>query len=442
MQGTAWDTGRVGDEPRIRIESEVTTARDRADAGRWAPGQRASVNRIVRGPGRWFRLVGVVAVVGLLAGGLFWWVGDRGPEDGLSSGNARDTRPTRVAFHEAVGRLGQARSFAYEGEVHAAEQSTFRPGDWTARDVTVEGAVLMSHGLTRDVAVDATGRAVETVTSGPTVWTRSASTVDGLGDEPWEFRSAPGPATLGTAAIARLMFSATGPSEAARDATGRRLIHATLPPADPREGYGHLLDDADLVLTLDTEGDIARIAVRSAARGDPDLVLELDIMGLGEPQAIAPPEDGDAGLRRTVPVDELDAVGVRPVELGRVPEGWKLVGAWVIRAPEGPAECLRLVLSYRDPDAVSHGFMTLRVTTPKCGWMEGGDGEPEPLTAGSFEGAVVQAASGLTGDLLNGTTRVGFLTDLSAEDAATLLGSLQPFDPDREPTSLTGIPSD
>jgi hypothetical protein len=301
--------------------------------------------------------------------------------------------------------------------------------------------VLLGHSLTRDVAVDATGRAVETVTSGPTVWTRSASTVDGLSDEPWEFRSAPGPPTLGTAAVAHLILSATDPSEAARDATGRRLIHATLPPADPRDGYGDLLAGAELLLTLNVDGDIARIAVRSAY-DDPDLVLELDIMRLGEPQAIAPPDSGDGGLRRTVPIDELDAVGVRPVELGRVPEGWKLTGAWVIPAPARPAECLRLYLSYRDSDAVSHGFMTLRVTTPTCGWMERGDGEPEPLTAGSFEGTVVQAASGSTGDLLNGTTRVGFLTDLSAEDAATLLASLRPFDPEREPTSLAGIPSD
>lgn len=432
----------MGDEPPVHIERDATTARDVADVGHDAPGQGVSASRVVREPGRWSRLVVVVAVVGSLAGGLFWWVGERGPENGRSSGSASDTRPTRVAFNDAVHRLGQNASFAYEGEVHATEQGAFRPGEWTASDVTVEGAVLMSHRLTRDVAVDATGRAVETVTSGPTVWTRSASTVDGLANEPWEVRSAPGPPSLGTAAVAHLILSATNPSEAARDAPGRRLIHATLPPADPREGYGHLLDDAELVLTLDLDGDIARIAVRSAARGDPDLMVELDITRLGEPQAIAPPHRGDAGLRRTVPLDELDAVGVRPVELGRVPEGWKLIGAWVIPAPEGPAECLRLYLSYRDPDAVSHGFMTLRVTTPTCGWMEGGDGEPESLTAGSFEGTVVQAASGLTGDLLDGTTRVGFLTDLSAEDAATLLASLQPFDPDREPTSLTGIPSD
>ncbi|HET6664272.1 MAG TPA: hypothetical protein VFG94_08440 [Acidimicrobiales bacterium] len=346
-----------------------------------------------------------------------------------------------MAFNNAVHRLGQNASFAYEGEVHAAGQSAFRPGDWTARDVTVAGAVLLDHGLTRDVAVEATGRAVETVTSGPTVWTRSASTVDGISDEPWDFRSAPGPPTLGTAAVVHLILSATDPSEAARDASSRRLIHATLPPADPRDGYGDLLAGAELSLTLDRAGDIARVAVRSAHH-DPDLVLELDIMRLGEPQAIAPPGRGDAGLRRTVRLDELDAVGVRPVELGRVPEGWKLTGAWVIPAPAGPAECLRLYLSYRDPDAVSHGFLTLRVTTPTCGWMEAGDGEPEPLTAGSFEGTVVQAPPGTTGDLLDGTTRVGFLTDLSAEDAATVLASLRPFDPEREPTSLTGIPSD
>jgi hypothetical protein len=430
----------VGDEPPVHIEFEATNERDVAPVGDGAPGQGVSASRVVREPGRWSRLVVVVAVVGSLAGGLFWWLGERGPEDGLSSGRASDARPTRVAFNDAVHRLGQNASFAYEGEVHAAEQSAFRPGGWTGRDVTVEGAVLMTPGLTRDVAVDATGQAVETVTSGPIVWTRSASGVDGLADEPWEVRSAPGPARLGTAAVARLILSATAPSEAARDATGRRVIHATLPPADPREGYGDLLDDAELVLMLDPDGDIARIAVRSA-QDDPDLVVELDIKRLGEPQAIALPE-GDAGLRRTVPVEQLDAVGLQPVELGGVPDGWKLIGAWVIPAPEGPADCLRLYLSYRDPGAVSHGFITLRVTTPTCGWIEQGDGEPAPLTAGSFEGTVVQAAAGLTGDLLDGTTRVGFLTDLSAEDAATLLASLRPFDPHREPTSLASIPSE
>ena len=86
-------------------------------------------------------------------------------------------------------------------------------------------------------------------------------------------------------------------------------------------GYGDLLAGAELLLTLDTDGDIARITLRTAELGDPDLVLELDIMRVGEPQAIAVPQDGDAGLRRTVPVDIRARWGWRPVELGQRPGG-------------------------------------------------------------------------------------------------------------------------
>jgi hypothetical protein len=196
------------------------------------------------------------------------------------------------------------------------------------------------------------------------------------------------PAIAGTAAVAHLILSATDPTEAARDATGRRLIQATLPPADPRDGYGDLLAGAELSLTLDVDGDVARVAARSA-QDDPDLVLGLDIMRLGEPQPIAPPDGGDAGLRRTVPVDELDAVGVRPVELGRVPERWTLIGAWVIPAPAGPPECLRLYLSYRDPDAV---------TCPGCGgqMVPGRLRVRERSRASSFSGSLGSTSGGAT----------------------------------------------
>lgn len=57
-------------------------------------------------------------------------------------------------------------------------------------------------------------------------------------------------------------------------------------------------------------------------------------------------------------------------------------GRWVAPGPVRPAECLRLYLWYRDPDAVSDGFMRLLVTSPMCGSAERGVGEPEPLTAG------------------------------------------------------------
>jgi hypothetical protein len=214
-----------------------------------------------------------------------------------------------------------------------------------------------------------------------------------------------------------------------------------VPAADRPDGYGDLLVGADVLLTLDEDGDVARIVVRSAP-DDPELVLELDVTRVGEPQAIAPPDSGNAGLRPTVPINELEAAGVRPVELGRVPAGWKLTGAWVTPGPTGPGECLRLYLSYHDPDAVSDNFMRLWVTSPMCGGVPPrGVGEPQPLSAGPFEGTVFEAGAGTAGDLLNGTTRVGFLTDLSAEDAATVLASLRPFDAETKPTPLAGIPS-
>jgi hypothetical protein len=296
----------VGDEPPIHIESEVTTAWDRADAGHDAPGQGASARRVVRGPGRLARLVGVVAVVGLLGGGLQWWARDGGRDGGdepSCGGIGGDrARATRIAFNEARYRLLPAGSFAYRGEVHAAEQSPFRPGERMAGDATVEGAVVLEHGLTHDVAVDASGRAVETVTSGPKVWTRSASTVDGLGTAPWAVRTSdfmvavdpyvgrPLP-LLGAAAITYLLLSARDPRPVAPDPAGRCVIRTSMPAVDERDPYADLSVGVDLLVTLDGDGNLARIVVTSAP-DDPELVLDLDITKIGEPQAIAPPDSG------------------------------------------------------------------------------------------------------------------------------------------------------
>lgn len=297
----------MGDEPPIHIESEVTTAWDRADAGRDAPGRRGSARRVVRGPGRLARLVGVVAGVGLLGGGLLWWAGDGGRDDGdgpSCGGIGGDrARAARIAFYPATHRLLRAGSFAYRGEVHAAEQSPIRPGELTAGDVTVEGAVVLEHGLTHDVAVDASGRAAETVTAGPEVWTRSASTVDGLGSAPWADRTPVGrtPPLLGTAAVAYLLLSARDPRPVAPDPAGPCVIRASTPAVDRRDPYAVLSVDVDLLVTLDEDGNLVRIVVTSAA-DDPELVLDLDITETGEPQAIAPPDSGTPArtLRRTL----------------------------------------------------------------------------------------------------------------------------------------------
>ena len=46
-----------------------------------------------------------------------------------------------------------------------------------------------------------------------------------------------------------------------------------------------------LLVTLDGDGNLARIVVTSAP-DDPEPVLDLDITQIGEPQAIAPPDNG------------------------------------------------------------------------------------------------------------------------------------------------------
>src|SRR5918994_2155002 len=141
------------------------------------------------------------------------------------------------------------------------------------------------------------------------------------------------------AAVARLVESAGDPRWEAPDAAGRRVIRATLPAGEGQPGIratlpagelqewlsAGLLTGADLLLTLGEHGDVARMVVTSAPE-HPELVLELDIVGLGETQAISPPDSRDAAVRRTVPLDELEACGVHPVELGQVPAGWKLTG--------------------------------------------------------------------------------------------------------------------
>jgi PASTA domain len=287
----------VGDEPPIHIESEVTTAWDRADAGHEAPGRRASARRVVRGPGRLARLVGVVAVVGLLGGGLLWWARDGGRDGGdepSCGGIGGDrARAARIAFYPATHRLLSAGSFAYRGEVHAAEQSPLRPGGWTAGDATVEGAVVLEQGLTHDIAVDASGRAAETVTSGPKVWTRSASTVDGLGTAPWAVRTSVGRPLplLGTAAVTYLLLSGRDPKPVAPNPAGRCVIRASVPAVDRRDPYADPFVGVDLLVTLDGDGNLARIVVTSAP-DDPELVLDLDITQIGEPQAIALPGSG------------------------------------------------------------------------------------------------------------------------------------------------------
>jgi hypothetical protein len=207
----------VDDEPPIHIESKVTPAGAPADRGDHTSGQWSSTNRVVRGPGRWSPLAGVLAVVGLLAGGLLWWASDGEADDdsgaepycGIGGDRLRAARIVDVSTHRAL---------------------------------TVEGRVADLSAV----------------------------------------RSSADPIVVGPTAAPKLVSSARVPREEAPDAATRCVIRATVPAADRRDAFGERLVRGKVLLTLDEDGNIARIVVRSAP-GDSKLVVELDV---------APPDSG------------------------------------------------------------------------------------------------------------------------------------------------------
>jgi hypothetical protein len=440
----------VGDQPPIPMESRVTRESEAGEADNGVRGRGTSSGRVVHEPGGWPRFAAAVAVVALVAGGLVWALLDDEPAtDGDEEPVSDPSSPpnpqaeTRRAFAEAMLQFGEVHSFAYRGSVHASAARPFGAGGSAVGDLTVEGAVLLRPALTRETAADGRGRAEETLASGTTVWTRSATSADTLDAAPWAVRlgSPEAASTLDMQVVARLITTAGDPRGEAPDRAGRRVIRATLPTRG--DGGGNLLPlgAADVLLSLDDAGDIAHLVVTWPSR-DPQLVLDVEISGHNQPQDIAPPDRGPGALRSTVPVEALEAEGLRPLELGRVPAGWRLTGAWVGATRVMPSDdCSALNLVYGDPDAGSGHYLWLRLTAGRCLVRLEVSGDPQPLTVGTFEGSVVESSSGTIGFLFDGTTGVQFETDLPVDTVATLLASLRPFDPDSEPEPLTATSS-
>jgi hypothetical protein len=382
--------------------------------------------------------------------------GQASRDDGSDQRSHADTG--HAAYTEAVRRFGQARSFAYRGSVHAAGPSPMRPGAWLARDVTVEGAVLLPQAITREVAVAASGATVETVTSGQTAWSRTASSAGGLARAPWTVAMSPDltrpappgafdatrPNRLGMALVADVVRSAGNRRGGPPDAKGRRTLHAAAPMNAADLRYGDLLAGAEVSLVLDEAGDVDHIAVTSVPVDDPQLVVRLAIERLGEPELITPGEIGDPA-RGALPMDVLAAAGVEALELGRVPAGWALTDARATR--DGtmglPAECPWLRLDYRDLGAVPDGWLSLGVTSDGCRARMGRRGIAwgEPFRAGSFAGRAQESWASTTGTVSDGVTMVSFNADLSAHDTAVVLASLASFDEVTEPASIAGVPS-
>jgi hypothetical protein len=437
----------VGDEVEIRIEPGEP---EDGDGGRWAgPGPGVSSRRLARGRNRWQLVVAALAVAGLVAAGLSSLLGDDGRSanhDDNRDREAPDTAVPWVAWAEATVGLSEAGSFAYRGTVHASEAGPMRPGAWIAEDVSVEGAVLLSDAITREVAVAPGGEAAETITSGATVWTRTAPTAARLAGRPWERITGPGPEPLGwhrSSLPARmglaLVLDVLAPAENRRssppDGTGRRTLLATVPNRSPARV--DLVRGAEVILTLgdgDGGGDrgvIERIVVTGVPAYDPELVMDLAIDDLGEPGLVTPADVGEPA-RRTVKMDALDAAHVEAVELGRLPGGWGLTGA--LAAPDGDTEgldpCPQLRLEYRDLAPDDDGWLALSIASDGCRVQRGTRGAwPTRLRAGAFAGSALEGTQVTTGSVSDGVTSVGFVTNLSAADAAEVLASLAPFDP-------------
>lgn len=407
--------------------------------------------RVVHEPSGWARMATVVVAAGLVVGAVTLAAGGGGePESHEDRDDWRGSAPATYAH--AVARLGRARSFAYRGSVHATGPTPLRPGPPTVVDVRVEGAVLLPSSITREVALDDRGHAIETVTSGPAAWRRTASSAQRLADARWGSVAsadggAPGragtdveppPSRLGMALVSDVLRSARNPRDAEPDRTGR-VIRAVLPPRTgdhgdagcaPCDAHGDVLDGGEVTITLRDGDDIARVVVASPGP-DPDLVLDLDIDRLGEP--VVTPEDVGEPARRVVPVDALDAAGVDAVELGVLPPGWALTGARAgARTPTPQPGCSWLALDYRDLAAVGDRWLSLHVTSETCasgGRVGTGVIEGHSFRVGAFRGL----AWGSGGAVSDGTTRVYFQTDLQPGDLAELLASLRPFDPASTP---------
>jgi hypothetical protein len=429
----------VGDEVEIRIEPGEP---DDGDGGRWA-GPGASSKRLARGRNRWQLVIAALVVAGLVAGGLSSLLGDdgrSGDRDGARDREGPDTAIPRVAWTEVTLGLSEAGSFAYRGTVHASEAGPMRPGAWIAEDVSVEGAVLLSDAITREKAVAPGGEAVETVTSGATVWTRTAPTAARLADRPWERVSGPGPeplgwhrsslpARMGLALVLDVLAPTVNRHSSPPDGAGRRTLYATVPDRSPARI--DLVRGADVVLTLGDDGVIERIGVADVPADGPELVMDLAIDHVGEPGLVTPADVGEPA-RRTVKMDALDAARVEAVELGRLPDGWGLTGA--LAAPDGDTEgldpCAQLRLEYRDLAPDDDGWLALSIASDGCRVQRGTRGAwPARLRAGAFAGSALEGTQVTTGSVSDGVTSVGFVTNLSAADAAEVLVSLAPFDP-------------
>jgi hypothetical protein len=193
------------------------------------------------------------------------------------------------AFAQAADRLVAGGSFGYVGTTSAIDVSHVRPGLWLGVDLTVEGEVVTSAGSVHEIAVDGSGRATETVSEGPVVWGRLATSREALPEAtylPITEESGGEAAGKGVALLPAWLDSTVDRQDAGADGRGNRMLRATLPASVLGEIVdGRPTGDASVLLTLDAGGDPVRVEVTSVPSGPP-LRIALDLLHIGEPVVI------------------------------------------------------------------------------------------------------------------------------------------------------------
>jgi hypothetical protein len=259
----------------------------------------------VAGRGRAGPVVIGLALVVVLAAGVGLFVAareDDRPGADVEAGATTSAAPTTTttvaelspqdAFALAADRLVAGGSFGYVGTSSATDVSHVRPGLWLAVDLTVEGEVETSAESVHEIAVDGGGRATETVSAGPLVWGRLATSREALADAtylPITEESGGQAARKGAALLPAWLDSTVDRQDAGTDGRGHRLLRATLPASVLGEVVdGRPAGDASVLLTVDAEGDPVRVEVTSMPAGPP-LRLALDLLRIGEPVVIDVP---------------------------------------------------------------------------------------------------------------------------------------------------------
>lgn len=216
-----------------------------------------------------------------------------------TSGEATTTTTTAIddmaphdAFAHAADRLVSGGAFGYVGTTRAIDVSHARPGLWLAVDLTVDGQVVTSAERVHEIAVDGSGRAVETVMEGPVVWSRlatSPASLAGASYLPITEESGVEGGGKGVALLPTWLDSTVDRRDAGTDESGQRVLRATLPAGVLGEIVdGRQAGEADVMLTLDAAGDPVHVEVTSVSLGTP-LRLALDIIEIGKPILIELP---------------------------------------------------------------------------------------------------------------------------------------------------------